>query len=423
MLLKKTAGALVAILLIPTIDFALGKNQTSFIRRIAIQEKLLKQSIHEEKTAPKFDSLKQKCSCEKQCKEDISFGIADIKYDTDRLKILEFGEGTISMFRGFDSLYGQGAMWSKIWEFCYQKCPNLCVIDHDLNYPLQRISVGYPTLAKYKAVTCDSIDKLMRFPVFKKNIQANEQQLVIIRHRRAAAPEFQDFTKHFPSSIVCNAAISSFVNNKKSTDSLFTGELRHYRPYSAVVTKKDADKQALAILAENDSPAFVIKPVSASCGRGVLFAPRNQLTGTIKKIISLNKREPMNFATNVEFWRFNTDQHFLIESCETSKQILVDGNPYDATLRVVYGLSHKDGYLESSIIGYYWKLPALPSNAKGSFIEKKLSRIVEENTCAAPLAPEDEIIVTATMLPILNQAYSSMLLQNEKKLMSKSSVA
>lgn len=422
MILKKTGRALAALLLIPTINFAFTKNRTSIIRRSAIQETSIT-SAPREKSAIKFESLKQKCCCKNQCKEDISFGIADIKYDTNKLKILEFGEGTLSMFKGFDSLYGQGAMWSKIWEFCYQKCQNLCVVDFDLDAPLKRASIGYHTLAKYRAITSDSIDTLLRFPAFKHNTQLQEQQLVIIRHYKATSPEFQEFVQHYPSTMICNTAISNFVNNKKRTDSLFTGDLRQYRPYSTLVTKQNAHKQALAILAETDAPAFVIKPVSASCGRGVLFALRDQLPTVIKKITSLNKRQPMNFAPNVEFWRFNTDKHFLIESCETSKQVVVDGNPYDATLRLVYGLSHKDGYLESSIIGYYWKLPALPSNARGSFIEKKLSRIVEANTCAAPLAPEDEITITATMLPILNHAYSLMLQQNEKMLAIESDAA
>lgn len=411
--MRKTTRLLAALLLISSTNSASYRASTSIIRQSAAKAASSTQTS--QKTPTEFASLKQKCSCKNQCKPDISFGIADIKYDGNALKILEFGEGTISMFKGFDSLHGSGAMWSLIWEYFSQKCPNLCLVDYDLNAPLKRAAVGYHTLAKNHGITCDNLDTLLRFPAFKHNAQSHEPQVVVIRHYKATNQEFQDFAARFPSTIICNTAISPFVNHKNKTDHLFTGDLRRYRPYSTLITKKDAGKQAAAILAKSDAPAFVIKPVSSSRGRGVLFALRDQLEAMIKKITSLNKRTPITFSENVEFWRSNTDAHFLIESCEASKSVIVDGDPYDATLRLVYGLSHKDGYVEASAIGYYWKLPALPLNARGSFIEKKLSRIVEGNQCAADIAPEDEAIVTATMLPILNTVYTTMLQRNEEK--------
>ena len=412
-MIKKIAQLLLTLLLTSATNFASPRASDQIIRQK--KEQAIASKQREEFIPPTFQSLRQKCGCKKQCKPDISFGIADIKYNDGMLKILEFGEGTISMFKGFDSLHGSGAMWSRIWEYCAKQCPNICLVDYDLNAPLKRAAVGYHTLAKQHAITCNSIDTLLRFPAFKHNAQSGKTQLVVIRHCKATSEEFEGFTEHYPSALICNAATSHFVNNKNRTDHLFTGDLRRYRPYATLITKKDAYKQAAAILANSDAPAFVIKPIASSRGRGVLFALRDQLEAMIKKITSLNTRQPMSFSENVEFWRFNTDAHFLIESCEASKPVTVGGNPYDATLRLVYGLSHKDGYVEASAIGYYWKLPALPLNARGSFIEKKLSRIVEGNQCAAELAPEDEAVVTATMLPILNNVYTTMLQINEAK--------
>ena len=49
--------------------------------------------------------------------DDISFGVADMKYDGRQVKICEFGDGAFSAFVGYDLLYGTGAMWKKFWKY------------------------------------------------------------------------------------------------------------------------------------------------------------------------------------------------------------------------------------------------------------------------------------------------------------------
>jgi hypothetical protein len=382
----------------------------------------------------KFTSLREKCSCKNKCKPDVSFGIADIKYSDGSLKILEFGEGTLSKFKGFDSIYGTGAMLSRIYKFCAEECKQLFVVDHDLEFPNKRTAAGYPMLLKKHAVVYYSRDDMLSVP--KNNTKAEGAgegaQLLVLQSRRASHKRIQNINAVYPSMRVANAAISPFVNNKKQTDKLFTKELRDYRPYTAVVEKRDAQNQVAAILEACPAKYFVLKPIASSRGIGILFAHRDQLelmfkklfsnyglksiVGKIKKIIDPHGTSILSKSNNVKFWQYNTDTHFIIESCESSKAVTVDNKSYDATLRLSYGLIHKDGYVEAKAIGYYWKLPRLSLDTKGSFTNKKLSRIGASNkNSAAALAPEDETAVTALMLPILNNVYTKMILHAEKQ--------
>lgn len=377
-----------------------------------------------------FTSLRQKCSCKNKCKPDVSFGIADIKYNDGSLKILEFGEGTLSKFEGFDSIYGTGAMLSRIYEFCAKECRQLFVVDHNLEFPNKQTAAGYPTLLKKHAVVHYSGDDMLSVP--KNNTNAEGAQLLVFQRRRASHKSIQKINAVYPSMRIANAAISPFVNNKQQTDKLFTKELRDYRPYTAVVAKRDAQNQVEAILEACPAKYFVLKPIASSRGIGILFAHRDQLelmfkklfsnyglksiVGKIKKIFDPHGTSILSKSNNVKFWQYNTDTHFIIESCESSKAVTVDNKSYDATLRLSYGLIHKDGYVEAKAIGYYWKLPRLSLDTKGSFTNKKLSHIGPSNkNCAAALAPEDETAVTELMLPILNNVYTKMILHAEKQ--------
>ena len=48
---------------------------------------------------------------------DISFCIADIKFDGKNIKICELGQGSRSRFKGYDALYGKGKVWTAFWEY------------------------------------------------------------------------------------------------------------------------------------------------------------------------------------------------------------------------------------------------------------------------------------------------------------------
>lgn len=357
-----------------------------------------------EKEAARFNTYEQRCSCINQCKLDVSFGIADIKYDNGALKILEFGEGTRSMFSGYDSIYGVGEMWRNIWDFLSQQNRSLYFVDKDLTTPAARRTVAYTRLATHRGVGCAALHTLLNHPRFTPNTPS----LTIIRHETAHAPHLQQFAQIFPETLICNAAIAPFVNNKKQSDQLFSGTLRQFRPWALTINKQAVHNAIPAILQACPAAAFVIKPLASCKGNGVLFASRENLAATLQTILQPAQRGPKTLSPNEAFWRHDKNTELIIESCETSKAVLVEGAPYDATLRVVYGLAHTPQRIQSSILGMYWKLPTTPLNQKGSLQDKKLSHI-SGGTCAAPVLTEDAAAITAIVQPLLAQIYDQMI--------------
>lgn len=59
--------------------------------------------------------------------DDIAFCIADLKFADKKLKILEFGGGQRSGFKGFRLLYGEGKMWGNVWRYLrtHTKIPDI----------------------------------------------------------------------------------------------------------------------------------------------------------------------------------------------------------------------------------------------------------------------------------------------------------
>lgn len=365
--------------------------------------------------AHKFATYRQPCRCTSDCMPDISFGIADIKFDTKSLKILELGEGTRSMFLGYDSLNRTGAMWSKIWDFLHLASKNivekkqLFLVDYELTTPANRRAVGYNRLIKHGGIGVTSLDEMIEHPTFQQCVKGKRTILAIIRHFPANHVVLQELTDQYPNLLICDAAIAPFVNDKKSTDELFTDALRVFRPWSTTLKKNELLNEVEHILATCPAKTFVIKPTDSCKGNGILFAKRNHLEETLFKLINPNQRTPHTRSHNEAFWDNHLNRDVIIESCEKSKPTITEKGAFDGTLRVVYGLMHHEEIITTALLGAYWKLPAKPIDAQASLEQKKLSRVLETAANAAPVAEEDLQIISSTLLPTLASLYVKML--------------
>ncbi|MBM3887239.1 hypothetical protein FJ364_04890 [Candidatus Dependentiae bacterium] len=360
-------------------------------------------------------TLLSPCHCNQpleQCATDISFGIADIKFDTNSLKILELGEGTRSKYAGFDNIYGYGAMWQRIWQFLFSKNNNVFFVDYDLETPDKRKEIDYKTLIQYGGKAFTSLQQLINYHALHQLMkQPDKHPLVVIRHEPACNQTLTQFNKDYPQLIICNAKTALFVNNKQKTNELFTTELQDYRPYAKLVAKKEAPSLAEQILQESDAKAFVIKPLTACKGKGVMFTPRAKLTETLTHLFGPQQR--LRYTPSHEFKYWATDHsyntHALIESCEHSKPVIIDNKKYDATLRVVFGLMHANGNLQATLLGSYWKLPVKSLEENGSLHEKKLSRISSSHQSSVAVIEEDETVIADKLLPVLTNLYAKMI--------------
>ncbi len=358
-----------------------------------------------------FTTTQCSCDCpETQCNPDISFGIADIKFDGNTLKILELGEGTRSMFEGFDSINGWGSMWQRIWQFLFDQNKDIFFVDYDLNTPDKRKAIAYTALIEHSGRAFNNLRELAHHQPLLALINRAQRPLVVIRHEAANQHEIKKFNRDFPQLLICNAVIAPFVNNKQFTDLLFTPPLRASRPYAICIPKRDAPGMAKQILTECPAKAFVIKPLTGCKGEGIIFTPRAQLASTLTKLFGPRQRGPQSPTAEFIYW--DTDRHnmhALIESCEQSKPVIVDGKKYDATLRTVFGLTHADGLITTTIFGSYWKLPVKSRDEKGTLLEKKLSHISTTHRSAAPLSPDDETTINSSLPPLLASLYSNMI--------------
>jgi hypothetical protein len=344
---------------------------------------------------------------------DISFAIADIKYDGDRLKILELGEGTRSTFAGFDQLYGSGAMWHRIWNFLSTQTDALFFLDRKMTSPAARAAVGYTTLVKRGGQGATTAAQLLTRAVDIKKGNPAARQLAVIRHELADdATCTSQFNQNFT---ICNAGITKVVNNKKLTDALFAGPLRAYRPYTTVLRKRDAVQAIAHILNDCPADAFVIKPLTACQGQGIIFTARDLLQKNIATLFGPHSRGPHSFSPEQRYWlTTDTQDEVIIEACESSKPVIVDGHAYDATLRVVCGLACSAGTITVQHLGAYWKLPQAPIDSTANLQDKKLSHISRNHVSSAPLSPTDEAMLLPVLLPLMAQLYANMLIPQGK---------
>ena len=98
----------------------------------------------------------------------------------------------------------------------------------------------------------------------------------------------------------------------------------------------------------------MIKPLNASRGNGVIIVDRLMLNRELKKIL-VDKETNPNDPT-YKYWITTKNKTFLVEEFISSKIILLDGKHFDATMRVIFVLSHDMNNINIDFLGAYWKL-------------------------------------------------------------------
>src|SRR5262249_37282558 len=125
------------------------------------------------------------------------------------------------------------------------------------------------------------------------------------------------------------------------------------------------------IIRELGADRFVIKPIGASQGRGVLPVDAKDLDAVLRRLLMTDREKEksrikydemrdLDETDPYDYWLTNEFPVFLIESCESSKPVVANGLPYDATLRMVFTLERDQGAARVVIHDGYWKLPERP---------------------------------------------------------------
>lgn len=353
---------------------------------------------------------------------DVSFCIVDLKYNKPHLKICEFGEGIESGFHGHQSLYGRNLLWNSFWDFM-----------GNLNIPIY--VVGFEQTRSLRKEFPYSFEKLQSLNVlFKSTFSELEKNYLFVdnlKKHNSLAEKLDDSSgivlgvephklhrnnaecmSKYSSLLLLDRATRSIVLNKLLTHLMFQDDpvLEQYRPQCLVLPCEYSTEMTQQILSSLSSDVFVIKPINSWKGRGIIFTTRDNLDSTLKNMFttsSLPKKEPS--SKDFEFWRTYGKKYFLIESYEASESITVNKKPYDATMRVAFGLAHDNGSVIIKFFGCYWKLPKKSITEKGSFDDKHKSHIHKKGVCSAKVDKQIEAEVYAILEKIMPNIYQKMI--------------
>lgn len=365
---------------------------------------------------------------------DISFCIADLKFDGHNLKICEFGEGCHSKFRGFNKLYGMGKAWELFWIYLSQFNLPIWYVGSPNNQKFKD-EISYDTFVKCGGRFIDSFASLKKNRNFlnwvghgyMENKQSISNYKAIICVKNSSSP-IKEFREKFPNVLIWDLGAASFVNSKYRTTLLFEDdELTQYRPKAWLVKREPVSPYSRAygqnvtdyyqlyvqsaaeqILADKNVNYYVIKPVNGTMGQGILFVKDKDLQKTLSFVLRNGKKNKTK-DKNLSYWLTNKSNYCLVEEFMASKTVIADGIPYDPTMRVIFVLCYDNNVPRIDILGAYWKTPPLALDEVGRFIDKHKSHSAKQKYSALPVDPEDYQKVTEIMQQFMPKIYAKML--------------
>ncbi len=347
----------------------------------------------------------------------ISFCIADLKFDGDRLKICEFGQGVYSTFRGYDALHGPGKMWALVWEYLAQFKKPIWFVSPRLNDEnIQEIACN--DFKKIGGRTFRSLLELQNDAEFK---QASEQKadkkdkikisdysgFLIIRKKMDS---LQNFIKQHQNILVLDQTSAGVVGNKYLTHLLFDGDndLIGYRPHCRVCNKRNCSAQINDIFRFMPAARYVIKPIASSMGRGIVIVENDLLQEALTCVVGKKKELPILQDSEIDYWQADKEETFLVEEFVESLPVHVNNKWYDPTMRVAFIVIVEDNLPLVTFLDAYWKLPAKAISEGGTITETHKSHIVNDGQSSCLVDRDDYKLVTMILGAVLPKVFKKM---------------
>lgn len=356
---------------------------------------------------------------------DISFLIADMKFDGTTIKVLEFGEGTRSYFKGHEALYGNGKIWDGLWRYLEQFKSPMWYIGSllDSNQQLQEIS-----FSKFNALGGNFAKHLHKLQLTKpfnnlrlhKNVSpeslppVEHTGIIILRDHTLPQSFLNNFSKAYPHLLVLNQASAPIVSYKHLTAKLFDDcGLQHFKPQWKLYPKSYSHDLARKIFTNfPTTKKFVIKPLDSANGWGVLIVRKKELDITLRTLFSEDKG-PLKRMEDMSYrhWATDHNKNFLIEAFAPSKPITINQKQFDATMRMVFILDYDEiaNEINLTFLGDYWKLPGKALDDEGTLTELHKSKIVTSRESSVMVDPEDRFSVMTMLGKSLPKLYQKMI--------------
>ena len=346
----------------------------------------------------------------------LDFNIIDAKFNQNGLKILEFGGGHRSGFTGHDNLYWHGYTWHRFWECAAQ-----------FGLPMWYIRQPRDEQRKAFIATDTFLKHAGRFAENEHDLLAQ----ISVQHQPVADGSFPDYKgiilinktnkEYFPmytflksklpqATFVCETA-NHFVFDKYRTDVLFREPgLKQYRPKCMVCYKRYRKSLAKKIIGRMKCDMFVIKPLNAQYGKGIIFVTKEDLDSTLKTIL-VDKQTPQRILLSeaLEWWSHDPNGRFIVEEYVPSTPVEVEGKLFDATLRVIFAMHLQDGQPHVTVFGAFWKLPTHAINDDVSLNQIHQSYQYDRAVMSAPLDDESLVRLQVLLQDALPKVYAKMI--------------
>ena len=355
---------------------------------------------------------------------DITFAIADLKYDHGKFKIIECGNATYSGFRKHP-LYINN-------KKCQITAPYWDIVEHTLNtYNVPLYFIGgrphrdfhyfantlnnknfrsFETATNLSLISTSTTKSLTN----PKNIR--EYEGIIIQkfpnRKQQNSSSFVEFKKKYPTFLLVNGNSTHYFHHKDATYALFNDAgVGSYVPrYARYPTRYDKNLAATIIRDLAPSSMFIIKPVDQARARGVGLVSAANLDAHLQCIFGVGPVEK-NDEKSVGYWRTSKDTHFLASEFVPSQTIMYHDKIYHPTLRIAFLMTHETGIININIMSGYWKIPpAALENEQASLSDRYITDPDRMQPDGFLLIEQDDLkTMKAVVAPVLAQAYKIIL--------------
>jgi ribosomal protein S21 len=245
----------------------------------------------------------------------------------------------------------------------------------------------------------------------RKTQRCQPAGIIVVRTMQFHSSIFKQFNATYPQMILLGQATNKFVRSKYHTNKLFeNSELAQYKPKFKICEKRYTPTLAQSIIDELGGDIFVIKPIEAALGNGVIMIDKSNLDQTLR-ILFKDMQELELYKKDMSYYHWKRDQKdfFIVEEYVPSKIIYARDKPYDPTMRVMFTLQNLAGKISINFFDAYWKLPIKSLEENGSLTEKHKSHIGTGTASSLPVDYADFEMVKALLSNALPELYLKML--------------
>lgn len=356
---------------------------------------------------------------------DITFAVADLKYNNGALKIVECGNGPRCTPAGHPVFINN--------NIHTQMTPYWNIVEQTLStYKIPIIFAGTPPFAQFNYFANHktakryprSFAELPTIDLFKTTASKNHSKpKQIAMHQgivlyRAAHKNVQktfaltDFKKNYPAFLLINDHSDHHLARKDTTYKLFDdAQLSNYIPRYAIYPAHYQHSLASQIVQELGPEAmFIIKPVAQTYALGVGLASAENLDAHLKHMFGFDPIKEHE-AKSIGYWRTTQDTHFLVSEYVPSQIIAHEGKCYDPTMRIAFLMTHECGKITVNVFGGYWKIPpASLDNEQASLTDRHITDPERmENNGLLLIEEHDLKTMKNVVAPILGQMYVTLL--------------